>query len=339
MGILDLTHRRTNGAIPEYAPDIVDPEEAAYKAYLGTPVKPYKVPGVEDLPDTIGSAYKGAGGGIKGVALGALSGLGKIGEIMNTSTGQKIMSGMTGNPYLGQAFVNQAGESQGREIGMAGIARGAEMERMRSIGDLIKEKNKMQGEKDIADSKNATDKEVAEIGLRRPGIAEQLLSGMQAMKSYEQAQGTNKADSEKNVADLRAGYRNLAASMMKAQDLNKRALGGSLAKLEQGVARLTGYGKGKVADTTEMKAIATSTILPQLKQIFGGNPTEGEREILLQLQGADETLLPEERERLFNTALDMAANRVKAASEAQQEQFGNKNGIVAKAPWQREWKK
>lgn len=335
MSILDLKK-------PTDAAPLISPEDAAaYMATLKTPVAMPEQP-ADIIPNSIkeiSQAYKGAGGGLKGGLAATLSGLGSAAKYLHTSSGQKIMAGLVGGNMM-PGFLNNAENAKAEEQRKMDIARASQQSRFNAIGDLVREQGKELGENKRAAEKNATDIEVANIGLKRPGIAEQLLSGMQAMKSYEQAQGTNKAESEKNVADLRAGYKNLSESMTKAKDLNLRALGGSLAKLEQGVARLTGVGKGKVADTTEMKAIATSTILPQLKQIFGGNPTEGEREILLQLQGADETLLPEERERLFNTALEMAANRVKAASEAQQEQFGNpKEEQTVKAPWKREWKK
>lgn len=61
--------------------------------------------------------------------------------------------------------------------------------------------------------------------------------------------------------------------------------------------------------TSSLDNLAMTNALTQLKAIFGGAPTEGERSILLQLQGAaDKT--PGEREKILGTARDLAQRRL-----------------------------
>lgn len=61
--------------------------------------------------------------------------------------------------------------------------------------------------------------------------------------------------------------------------------------------------------TTEYDNLVQTQALQQLKTIFGGNPTEGERAILLELQ-ASSNKPPEVRKRILERAKDMAARRL-----------------------------
>lgn len=61
--------------------------------------------------------------------------------------------------------------------------------------------------------------------------------------------------------------------------------------------------------TTEYDNLVQTQALQQLKTIFGGNPTEGERAILLELQ-ASSNKPPEVRQRILERAKDMAARRL-----------------------------
>lgn len=56
-----------------------------------------------------------------------------------------------------------------------------------------------------------------------------------------------------------------------------------------------------VDDTVALDNVIMSSALPQLKEIFGGNPTEGERKILLDMQGSSGKT-PAQRKEIFNRA-------------------------------------
>lgn len=65
----------------------------------------------------------------------------------------------------------------------------------------------------------------------------------------------------------------------------------------------------RAAATTSAKNLVTEQALNNMKAIFGGNPTEGERAILLQLQALP-TMTPQEQKVIIDTAIQ-AANRRK----------------------------
>jgi hypothetical protein len=69
------------------------------------------------------------------------------------------------------------------------------------------------------------------------------------------------------------------------------------------------FGIQSSEDTRELDNIVTRLALEQLKLTFGGSPTEGEREILVKVQGSlGET--PEVRKRIFETAKEAVNQRV-----------------------------
>ncbi len=61
--------------------------------------------------------------------------------------------------------------------------------------------------------------------------------------------------------------------------------------------------------TTELDNIVQTNALQSLKSIFGGNPTEGERAILLDIQGSS-SKSPAERKAIFERAITMAERRL-----------------------------
>ena len=138
---------------------------ATYQKYLSTPVGMPKFPSVADIPSAVKTGYDTIvnptdeqgnpkvdtsgnpvhGSKWLGVPLAALAGLGKIGEVMNTSTGGGLMAGATtsaDNPYIGESWAGQRGLNRQNEINQIGIARQLEQGRISSIGDLIKEQEK-----------------------------------------------------------------------------------------------------------------------------------------------------------------------------------------------------
>lgn len=70
------------------------------------------------------------------------------------------------------------------------------------------------------------------------------------------------------------------------------------------------WGDKTAIDTIDFDNLLQSQVLPQLKVIFGGAPTEGERAILLELQGSSR-LGREARNRILDRAITMADARLK----------------------------
>ena len=112
---------------------------------------------------------------------------------------------------------------------------------------------------------------------------------------WELAQGTSAAQG--------------ALSMLKrARVLNENALQGWGA--ETVGAGLSMVENKKGVDTTEYKNLIEAQTLPQLKAVFGGNPTEGERAILMQIQGSLGYAIPVRR-RILKRAQELVEARVK----------------------------
>ncbi len=88
--------------------------------------------------------------------------------------------------------------------------------------------------------------------------------------------------------------------------------------LSQGLSLL---GDETAINTLDFDNIIKSNVLPQLKVIFGGAPTEGERAILLELQGSS-SLSRENRERILDRAIKAAEDRLQFFSSQAQDLRG-----------------
>lgn len=98
------------------------------------------------------------------------------------------------------------------------------------------------------------------------------------------------------------------ASLNRAMELSKTAYDGLLAGERGWLTSQFGSGTGN--DTRELNQVVTEGALQQLKAIFGGMPTEGERKILLEIQGSAE--MPQEvRDRIYQRAMALAQRRLK----------------------------
>lgn len=77
-------------------------------------------------------------------------------------------------------------------------------------------------------------------------------------------------------------------SLQQAKDINDKAMGFKGAGVVSSIGTLLPEGiRPDVVDATEnLDNILTAGALPQLKAIFGGLPTEGERKVLLEIQGS-----------------------------------------------------
>jgi len=88
--------------------------------------------------------------------------------------------------------------------------------------------------------------------------------------------------------------------------------------LSQGLSLL---GDETAINTLDFDNIIKSNVLPQLKVIFGGAPTEGERAILLELQGSS-SLPRANRERILDRAIKAAEDRLQFFSSQAQDLRG-----------------
>lgn len=109
---------------------------------------------------------------------------------------------------------------------------------------------------------------------------------------------------------------NTIRNMQKALELNPIAYEGVTAGARQTAGRATPIVKNSKAQvaTTELETVVLGNTLDSLKTTFGGNPTEGERKILVDLNGSINKTA-KEREAIYKRAMTAAARRVKAAQE------------------------
>ncbi|WP_411686914.1 hypothetical protein [Acinetobacter indicus] len=106
--------------------------------------------------------------------------------------------------------------------------------------------------------------------------------------------------------------RNAITNLKDALEYSKKAYDGVGAAQRANIRGLIGEDERATA-TTMLDNIVTGNALEMLKATFGGAPTEGERAILLQLQGSA-NLPRAQREAIYNRAIQMAEARL-ASSE------------------------
>lgn len=104
----------------------------------------------------------------------------------------------------------------------------------------------------------------------------------------------------------------VAGYLKQARDLNEKAMGfpGAGAVATAGSFLPSQVRPAAVNDTQVLDNVVTTSVLPQLKLVFGGNPTEGERKILLDVAGSS-SKNPAVRKAIFDNAEKAAADRLK----------------------------
>lgn len=129
-------------------------------------------------------------------------------------------------------------------------------------------------------------------------------------------------------------------ALKQAKDLSKQAFAGPLAGQRGYAASFLGessdIGRSGAA-TTDLNNLVTTNALGQLKAIFGGAPTEGERKILLDIQGSANQ--PDAvRQKIYDRAIELANKRLefnrKRADELRGGQFYKPQGGMSRAPVQ-----
>jgi len=151
-----------------------------------------------------------------------------------------------------------------------------------------------------------------------------------------QARGENKAgklspaeiEIKQETEDRLAGLQSAAAALKAAKDLSPNAYAGYGAETRGALAGQTGYDSATAKATREFSSIMTEQVVGQLKTIFGGNPTEGERKILMDMS-ASASMSRTEREALIDRAQKAVATRMEAAQRRLQEVKSGNYGRVA----------
>jgi hypothetical protein len=112
--------------------------------------------------------------------------------------------------------------------------------------------------------------------------------------------------------DIVNSSKSVILNLSKAKQISPKAYSGFGAGARRTVARnIPGVEESEgVTATTELETLVGQNALDQLKAIFGGAPTEGERKILLDLQGSL-SMSDAERQKLFDRAISAAARRLK----------------------------
>jgi hypothetical protein len=112
--------------------------------------------------------------------------------------------------------------------------------------------------------------------------------------------------------------------LQQAKDLSAKAYAGPLASFRGQIAGTLGSETGQA--TQELDNLVTTNALTSLKSIFGGNPTEGERRILLDVQGSSS--LPHAlRVKIYDRAIAAAEAK---ASENESKADAIRNGTYFK---------
>ena len=105
---------------------------------------------------------------------------------------------------------------------------------------------------------------------------------------------------------------NVMGSLDKALELNSKAYSGLGAQTRGYVSSLVGNDRGEA--TEELQNVVLQQVLDNLKATFGAAPTEGERQILVDIQGSVNKS-PEVRRRIFDAAKGAAARRLQFNKE------------------------
>ena len=116
--------------------------------------------------------------------------------------------------------------------------------------------------------------------------------------------------------DIVNASKSVVLNLSKAKEISPKAYEGFAAGARRTVARnIPGVGGSEgVTSTTDLESLVGQNSLDQLKTIFGGNPTEGERKILLDLQGSI-SMSDKERQAIYDRAIKAAARRMKTSQE------------------------
>jgi hypothetical protein len=170
-----------------------------------------------------------------------------------------------------------------------------------------------------------------------PGFQSFVLTGKMPREDAQPLTATDKKAILEADDKVQAGKTTID-NLNRAKLLSKQAMSGPMAgKLGYAASFLgesSDTGKAGIA-TEDLHNLVTSNALQQLKTIFGGNPTEGERGILLDIQGSVNK--PDAvRQKIFDRAIEAANKRLtfeqQRADELRGGQFYKPQGSMSRAP-------
>ena len=152
-----------------------------------------------------------------------------------------------------------------------------------------------------------------------PSMRSYILSGKMPREDQQPLTATDKkAILEADEGVLAA--RTAIDALKKAKELSPKAMGFKGAGVVGQIGAVLGNETAEA--TVELDNTVTSNALSQLKAIFGGAPTEGERKILLEIQGSSS--LPDKvRQNIYDRAIALAEHRLKFNEQRANELRGN----------------
>jgi hypothetical protein len=139
-----------------------------------------------------------------------------------------------------------------------------------------------------------------------PGIQAWILTGKMPREDQQPLSATDKKaimEADDSVLAAQTAIDNLT----KAKELSGKAYSGPFASERGYAASLLGNEAG--SNTVDLNNLVTTNALSQLKSIFGAAPTEGERKILLDIQGSAR-LGDTERQKVYDRAIQLAQRRL-----------------------------
>jgi hypothetical protein len=175
-----------------------------------------------------------------------------------------------------------------------------------------------------------TDAEALGLTPDKPAYQSYVLTGKMPREDAQPLSATDKKaimESDEGVMAAESAIK----ALKEAKVLSPKALGGVGAGWKAAIANnlpdalvpdglVASPDQGKA--TVEMENLVTSNALSQMKAIFGGNPTEGERKILLDIQGSAN--MPDRiRQPIFDRAIALAERRLEFNKQRAGELRGN----------------
>jgi hypothetical protein len=249
---------------------------------------------------------------------------GSIGDAGGAEVAEKLHFANTGQESIGQnAFTGQIvsrvknTQSPDSAASVAATIRGQNLTDARGRESNAISRERLQMEKDAPKGTYDSDRGLM---IGRDGVARPILkqdgsqlgakpapANMSPTMQKELFEADDAVQSGKNVIDL----------LGQALKLNDKAYSGFGATTRaKAMSALPGQSAGADA-TIELDNIITGQAMESLKSIFGGNPTEGERAILLDIQ-ASPSKTPEQRAAIINRGIKAAEKRMNfAASKAE----------------------
>ena len=130
---------------------------------------------------------------------------------------------------------------------------------------------------------------------------EKELAALQAQQAAATRMPASMIDMKQQTENNITALSQALESIGQAYELNPKSYSGSFIDIAQfGPLSTLGSDAEKVVNTRRIKNLLTEQALGRLKQIFGGNPTEGENKILREIQGVDALSLKEREEIMLN---------------------------------------